>query len=169
MDTRTQEIAAQVATKCAVELVGSAAFADTATEAFEILLRDTSKIIFDNIVELATPSGVAVVQAQFPGAEVVTEPTNVTHLAAYQQAGGPAPVPGVQSGSNSSDEAKWQRYFANPSGYYDNRGNKTNPKSPDFKAKVGGRDAEALWINSKGTPGWVYARFGQANPANEAF
>jgi hypothetical protein len=162
MDTRTQEIIAQVAVKGAVELIGSAAFAETTEEQFAELLQATATIVYDTIVHLATPSAVAVVQAQFPGAEVV--PSNVVPISS-----GPAPVPGVASGSNSSDEAKWQRYFANPSGYYDNRGNKTNPKSPDFKAKVGGRDAEALWINSKGTPGWVYARFGQANPANEAF
>lgn len=161
LDQRDRSIISQVAVKGAIELIGPSGFADTATEAFEIVLKDTAKIVYDTIIELALSGAVpAVILSQFPGAEAVpvAQPSNVTQIAAYQQAGGPAPVPGVASGSNSSDEAKWQRFFADPNGYYDNRGKKNNPKSPDFKSKSGGREGEALWIESKGTPDWVRAR-----------
>eukprot|EP00850_Spirogloea_muscicola_P001888 SM000007S20848 [mRNA] locus=s7:521683:523212:- [translate_table: standard] len=49
-------------------------------------------------------------------------------------------------------ETLWERYFVDPSKWWDNRFSKTNPKSPDFKHKETG---EALWIDSRQTPPWV--------------
>lgn len=46
----------------------------------------------------------------------------------------------------------WQAFFANPLDWWDNRKNKKNPKSPDFKHKDTG---EALWLDSKYNPPWV--------------
>lgn len=58
-------------------------------------------------------------------------------------------------------EELWMNFFENTSGWYDNRERKANgeinPKSPDFKRIEGGRDAPALWIESKTTPAWVKA------------
>ena len=58
-----------------------------------------------------------------------------------------------------TSEELWMSFFENTSGWYDNRGKKENgsinPKSPDFKRIEGGRDAPALWIDSKTTPAWV--------------
>ncbi|KAM7517107.1 hypothetical protein LguiA_006690 [Lonicera macranthoides] len=45
----------------------------------------------------------------------------------------------------------WQMFFANPHEWWDNRKNKVNPKSPDFKHKDTG---EALWINIEDPP-WI--------------
>ena len=59
----------------------------------------------------------------------------------------------------ATTEELWMGYFEDPSGWYDNRPRKLageiNPKSPDFKRKDGARDAPALWIDSRTTPGWV--------------
>lgn len=58
-----------------------------------------------------------------------------------------------------TSEELWMSFFENTSGWYDNREKKQNgsinPKSPDFKRIEGGRDAPALWIDSKTTPAWV--------------
>jgi single-strand DNA-binding protein len=58
-----------------------------------------------------------------------------------------------------TNEELWMSFFENSSGWYDNREKKMNgeinPKSPDFKRIEGGRDAPALWIESKTTPAWV--------------
>lgn len=58
-----------------------------------------------------------------------------------------------------TSEELWMNFFENTSGWYDNREKKQNgsinPKSPDFKRIEGGRDAPALWIDSKTTPAWV--------------
>lgn len=45
----------------------------------------------------------------------------------------------------------WQMFFANPHEWWDNRKNKVNSKSPDFKHKDTG---EALWINIEDPP-WI--------------
>ncbi|KAL2895111.1 Protein OSB1 mitochondrial [Bienertia sinuspersici] len=45
----------------------------------------------------------------------------------------------------------WQKLFASPDEWYDQRKNKKNPKSPDFKHKSTG---EALWLNENDPP-WV--------------
>lgn len=43
--------------------------------------------------------------------------------------------------------ALWEELESNPEKWYDNRDNKTNPKSPDFKRKATG---EGLWIEYQG-------------------
>lgn len=100
----------------------------------------------------------------FPGAE--REPAQVIQHPAMQQAQPalqreipqPAQVPGASSGDPKAD-AKWQRYFANPNDYYDNRANKRNPNAPDFKHKQTG---ESLWLAGKWpAPEWVLQRFAQ--------
>lgn len=69
-------------------------------------------------------------------------------------AGGEQPWQGQQGQQVLTTEQKWMDFFEDTSKWWDNRTNKTNPKAPDFKKK-GGRDAPALWINSKDTPAWV--------------
>ncbi|XP_010679163.2 protein OSB1, mitochondrial [Beta vulgaris subsp. vulgaris] len=51
-----------------------------------------------------------------------------------------------------STQELWQAYFANPTDWWDNRKNKKNLKSPDFKHKDTG---EALWVESRYNPPWV--------------
>ena len=79
--------------------------------------------------------------------EINTQPTNSN----YQQT--------EFDTTPMTSEELWMNFFENTSGWYDNRGKKQNgsinPKSPDFKRIEGGRDAPALWIDSKTTPAWV--------------
>lgn len=60
-------------------------------------------------------------------------------------------------GAPFTEERLWMDFFTDPSQWYDNRGRKTNPNAPDFKKKVGGRDAPALWLTSRGCPAWVHS------------
>jgi single-strand DNA-binding protein len=64
-----------------------------------------------------------------------------------------------QQDNPMTNEELWMSFFENTSGWYDNREKKQNgeinPKSPDFKRIEGGREAPALWIDSKTTPAWV--------------
>ena len=71
----------------------------------------------------------------------------------------PAQAPGTAVDKTT---AAWQRYFANPAGYYDNRQDKKSPAGPDFKSKADGDDA--LWLKSKygNAPDWVWAQLGYA-------
>jgi single-strand DNA-binding protein len=59
----------------------------------------------------------------------------------------------------ATTEELWMSFFEDTSGWYDNRPRKAageiNQRAPDFKRKEGGRDAPALWIDSRSTPGWV--------------
>lgn len=63
-------------------------------------------------------------------------------------------------GQNLTTEEMWMSFFEDTAGWYDNRpgkaSGKLNAKSPDFKRKEGGRDAPALWIDSRTTPAWVH-------------
>ena len=56
------------------------------------------------------------------------------------------------------DDNKWQQYFENPGNYFDNRFDKRNPRSPDFKHK--GAGGEGLWLD--GAPEWVKQQLGQS-------
>ncbi|XP_072983654.1 protein OSB2, chloroplastic-like isoform X1 [Typha latifolia] len=49
----------------------------------------------------------------------------------------------------------WKSLVDNPDRWWDNRSNKLNPKSPDFKHKDTG---EALWLGSSSTPQWVLSK-----------
>lgn len=61
----------------------------------------------------------------------------------------------VISGHDMSIEEQWKDVFDNPSHWWDNRSNKINPKSPDYRHKFSGNP---LWINSRFTPPWVQER-----------
>ncbi|KAG0569542.1 hypothetical protein KC19_6G098400 [Ceratodon purpureus] len=62
----------------------------------------------------------------------------------------------VDSADTQTIEQLWEEYFAGPFQWWDNRVNKRNPRSPDFKHKVTGK---ALWIDGWSTPAWVKAKF----------
>ncbi|KAL4420880.1 hypothetical protein ABPG77_002839 [Micractinium sp. CCAP 211/92] len=80
-------------------------------------------------------------------------PPEQQQMGAQAGAGQPAPA-----GKNSfTEESLWMDYFTDPSQWYDNRARKTNPNAPDFKKKVGGRDAPALWLTSRSCPPWVHS------------
>eukprot|EP00897_Mesotaenium_endlicherianum_P001307 jgi/Mesen1/1203/ME000128S00186 len=78
---------------------------------------------------------------------------------------------GASAGSSSSSggsrasemESLWMDLVSNFSGWYDNRKDKRNPRAPDFKKKGTG---EALWIDSRATPGWVAAKLQQLDDSN---
>jgi single stranded DNA-binding protein len=80
--------------------------------------------------------------------------------AAPPQAGGaPAPAPGAAAAG--TDEERWMAFFEDPGAWYDNRVGKSNPRSPDFKRREGGRDAPALWVDGRSTPAWVRQELAQ--------
>ena len=87
------------------------------------------------------------------GSQVPSQP-----VANYSQSQSNAPAAGSSAGNVTTEEV-WMNYFEDPSGWYDNRPAKVagtiNAKSPDFKKKEGGREAPALWIDSRTTPAWV--------------
>ncbi|KAJ7527753.1 hypothetical protein O6H91_16G069500 [Diphasiastrum complanatum] len=49
----------------------------------------------------------------------------------------------------------WEEFFSEPSQWWDNRKDKRNLRSPDFKHKTA---KKALWIDSTFNPPWVHAR-----------
>jgi len=100
----------------------------------------------------AAPQGFAPANAGFPPQQAGPF-DNVVPL--QQHAPAQAPGTGVDKTT-----AAWQRYFANPAGYYDNRQDKKSPNGPDFKSKADGDDA--LWLKSKygNAPDWVWAQLG---------
>jgi hypothetical protein len=109
---------------------------------------------------VATPAEAAPFQQaaqavqSFQQAAPAAAPSNVVQGPWGQQAG-PAPqAPGTQQ---SKADQEWSQLFANPAGFYDNRGNKRNPNSPDFRAKQGDL---GLWLNGKfgPAPQWVLDR-----------
>ncbi|KAJ7256129.1 hypothetical protein O6H91_Y414900 [Diphasiastrum complanatum] len=50
----------------------------------------------------------------------------------------------------------WEEFFSDPLQWRDNRSNKRNPRSPDFKHRTS--EEKALWIDSRFNPPWVHAR-----------
>lgn len=63
---------------------------------------------------------------------------------------------GKETGESSSQKYDnrfhlWEKLFANPNEWYDNRKSKRNPKQPDFKHKSTG---EVLWLSER-DPSWV--------------
>ena len=104
---------------------------------------------------------------QFPGAQVVPQPTPVPVAAPAplpQPAAAAQPPAGGPVNANSSVEQLWADVFNNADNWYDNRGSKTNPKSPDFKHKTikSGQYFVALWVDSDDTPAWVKQQLGIA-------
>ncbi|PSC68489.1 nucleic acid-binding [Micractinium conductrix] len=61
---------------------------------------------------------------------------------------------GAGAGLHTVEEL-WMDYFEHPDQWWDNRVSKRSPNAPDFKRKEGGRDAPALWLSGRNTPGWV--------------
>jgi len=119
--------------------------------------------------EMAPVAPVAPVQA-VPA--VAAAPAPVQGFATVQAAPGAAgpvtttqvaPMPGVAL----TEDQKWQKFFADPSAFYDNRQDKINgqtaqgrpvkPSSPDFKHKT---EDMALWLTGKyPAPEWVQQQF----------
>ncbi|KAJ7555628.1 hypothetical protein O6H91_05G047200 [Diphasiastrum complanatum] len=50
----------------------------------------------------------------------------------------------------------WKEFFSDPLQWWDNRSNKRNPRSPDFKHRTSAE--KALWIDTRFNPPWVHAR-----------
>ena len=57
--------------------------------------------------------------------------------------------------SDTDDDHSWHEYFADPSQWWDNRGNKRNLRAPDFKHRV---SKKALWVDGWYTPKWAKER-----------
>ncbi|KAJ7514799.1 hypothetical protein O6H91_23G059500 [Diphasiastrum complanatum] len=53
-------------------------------------------------------------------------------------------------------ERLWQKFFWDPSQWWDKRFDKENPEAPDFRHKTTNK---ALWINDKFSPSWLQAKF----------
>ncbi|EFN50904.1 hypothetical protein CHLNCDRAFT_55453 [Chlorella variabilis] len=81
-------------------------------------------------------------------------PREPGHLGDPAGAGGPQQQqPAAAAAAGQAGPAPWDE----PPLWWDNRVGKRNPKAPDFKKKVGGSDAPALWVEGRNTPGWVKA------------
>ncbi|XP_078437358.1 protein OSB1, mitochondrial-like [Wolffia australiana] len=82
-----------------------------------------------------------------------------------------SPIPVGRMGNHnpnqgSTPEELWQAFFANPTEWWDNRKNKRNPKSPDFKHKDTG---EALWIEGRYSPPWVKSQLAKLDSKMRSF
>ncbi|KAG0562950.1 hypothetical protein KC19_9G185500 [Ceratodon purpureus] len=64
----------------------------------------------------------------------------------------------VDSADTQASGQLWEEYFADPSQWWDNRIDKRNRKSPDFRHKV---SRAALWVEWWSTPSWVKAKLKQ--------
>lgn len=121
------------------------------------------KIYFPQVAEIVLAvQAEHAVKAEFPGTTEVAQPAPaqpsnvIQHPAAapapvaqvapapVAQAAAPPAVPGATS--TGGIPADWADFFANPTGYYDNRFSKKSPGGPDFKSKTTGK---GLWINGK--------------------
>ena len=167
-------IIAQVATKAAVELcVASGEYDD---EALGSTAAGIQELIYTLAADASVKHGTAVVQAHFPGAQVVDFPAP-----APAPTPAPAPIPQpVQAQPQAAPasgvppqqplhpgaalEVQWaDAVVYNPQDWYDNRTSKRNPSGPDFRHKTlkqaDGQHNLALWINGKApTPAWVHER-----------
>ena len=62
------------------------------------------------------------------------------------------PEGGSGSSANTSEADLWLDYKAHPERFWDNRGDKRNPRSPDFKHRDSG---QGLWLDSYNRPNWI--------------
>lgn len=78
---------------------------------------------------------------------------------------------GYSPSAMATTEELWMSFFEDTSAWYDNRPRKTageiNPRAPDFKKKEGGRDAPALWIDSRSTPAWVLSELARLDRSSQ--
>lgn len=142
-----------------------------------VLASSLADVILDAQSEAEQKFATNTVQAAFPGTQQVASVTPLPTAAAYpvhqpQQAApqaepfsaqpqqyqaAPAAIPGTSDGDPAT-AALWVEYFNNPAAWWDNRGNKRNPRAPDFKHRD--NPDKALWIVGKKNPSWVSARLG---------
>lgn len=124
--------------------------------------------VFDGVKTILEAEAVDLITTTFPGAQVQPPSTPALQPPLLQTsaplpppppARPPAP-PAAPAGGGGSDDKEhlWLDLAHNPDRWYDNRGNKRNPKGPDFKHKDSG---EALWLNSRELPSWVPGHFGR--------
>jgi hypothetical protein len=143
----TQSTLGYAATIVAASLQPQELSPDALTSTVMADLFEVHESIFDHVMDMIERKqlafGTVTVKAQFPGATEVPSGNGAPRL--------PGQVP-AGAGSGKADQA-WKAYFADPGSYYDNRTDKRNPNSPDFKHKVTG---EGLWLNGKyPAPNWV--------------
>lgn len=122
-------------------------YADLTSKFVDVMnaLQDGQTVTPNNVVQIPTQQAA---------------PAAVPAPAVAPQAPAPpaAPIPGATDGDPET-EALWREFFANPADFWDNRGNKRNPNSPDFSHKTkklpGKNFGPGLWVNDKKNPSWV--------------
>ncbi|KAI3436377.1 hypothetical protein D9Q98_002430 [Chlorella vulgaris] len=138
------------------------------------LKRTAVKIVANSISKVRSNYGDQQQQAGAGGYEQQQQASAAAGGAPWDSASFPEPAPwdappapgpvaaptggaggGGSSGQQQTVEELWMDFFMAPDKWYDNRTTKRNPKGPDFKKKVGGSTAPALWVEGRGTPGWV--------------
>ncbi|KAJ7570437.1 hypothetical protein O6H91_01G119900 [Diphasiastrum complanatum] len=67
----------------------------------------------------------------------------------------------LRSGQSRSAEQVWERFFSNPSEWWDHRPDKMNASYPDFKHKA---TRDALWVDGRSTPQWVRGKLAALSP-----
>lgn len=102
-----------------------------------------------------TPNNVVPIPTQQAAPVAVPAPAQAAPQAPTPPA---APIPGATDG-DPEVEALWREFFANPADFWDNRGNKRTPNSPDFSHKTkklpGKNFGPGLWVDDKKNPSWV--------------
>lgn len=165
-ETRANHIITQSSGERAITLLAATLNADSSendiksvVDLFPHVLKAIKDAVLESIEQTATADAFAGITAAFPG---TTEVTNVTQHPAYAgpaqntPSPAPAPIPGATGGK---DDALWTELLQNRGAFYDNRGNKKNPKGPDFSHKTklqeGSTYKVGLWL--KDAPEWAKA------------
>jgi hypothetical protein len=153
VDTRTEEIVAQVAFKGAIDVCRDM---DLTTEMGQGEFTIAFSFLHDSLrnavtsVAGAEAQAAQIIQGNFPGTQVVNQSSNATP--AYmpqQQQTGPLPFSLSVKGAQHGPLPTWLFEAAAAKGVtevYDNRDRAaSNPKYPLFKATSGGPNAPAFW------------------------
>jgi hypothetical protein len=112
----------------------------------------------------AVDRAVAAVTAAFPGSEVVSPPPASPSAPAPAAAPSPSPSAAPAAGADPLEQV-WLMFKADfdagrlGDNWWDNRDNKKNPRSPDYKHKSYKLPGEAypvgLWRDDRKNPAWV--------------
>jgi hypothetical protein len=135
--------------------------------AWAALFADITDVVLDRQANPPTPGAVdvvATVTAAFPGSEMVSPPAISPAVPAPAAATSPPPSVAPAAGTDPLEQA-WLMFKADfdagrlGDNWWDNRNNKKNPRSPDYKHKSYKMPGEAypvgLWRDDRKNPAWV--------------
>lgn len=158
LDEKTRQIGTQVAAKIAADLVVQSYRHDD-QPSLDGMIGDFVNTLDLINTTLLSKMGEDSLAAIFPDSTFMPDNEYQDNIVPFIPRTPPqaAPIPGVEDGDPKT-AALWRRYFNDPKAFWDNRRDKKNPKSPDFKLKDDGD--QALWISDPyhKNPSWVATR-----------